>query len=229
MKKYTQKEIICFLKDNSEEKFRQFSSKLLPDTKNILGVRLPILRKFAKEISKNDFQSFLELKNDYFEEKMLKGFVIGYLKQDIVSKFNYIADFVSQIDNWSVCDSFCSTLKISVENQGVMWEFLQKYIVSDGEFDNRFAFVMFLNYFVDEKYIDLIFDILTSYKSDKYYAQMACAWLVSMCFVKFPEKTFLYFKKGTLQKEIRQRIIRKIVESTAISQDWKIKIKEFGS
>ena len=60
----------------------------------------------------------------------------------------------------------------------------------------------------------------------KYYAQMACAWLVSVCFVKFPKKTFGYLKKRTLQKEIHQKIIRKIVESIAISPDWKIKVKE---
>lgn len=226
MQKYTKNDIISFLNDNSETEYRQFSAKLLPNVKNILGIRLPILRKFAKEISKNDFQSFLKLKTDFFEEKMLKGFVIGYLKQDISAKFNYIADFIPQIDNWSVCDSFCSTMKIKPENQGIVWDFVTKYINSDKEFENRFAFVMLLNYFVDEKHIDLIFDILNSYTSDKYYAQMACAWLVSECFVKFPDKTFFYLKNNTLQMEIFKKSIRKIIESTAVSSAWKNKIKE---
>ncbi len=68
-----------------DEKYQNFQSTLIPNSTNILGVRLPILRKMAKEIAKGDWQDFLQNgKEDYFEEVMLKGIVIGYVKIDLV-------------------------------------------------------------------------------------------------------------------------------------------------
>ena len=64
----------------AENDYRRFQQKLLPDHCELIGVRLPILRKIAKRIVKEDYPLFLSQgPEDYFEEKMLKGMVIGYL------------------------------------------------------------------------------------------------------------------------------------------------------
>jgi 3-methyladenine DNA glycosylase AlkD len=44
--------------------------------------------------------------NEYYEEVMLQGMVVGYLKTDIEELLNYVTDFVPKINNWAVCDSF---------------------------------------------------------------------------------------------------------------------------
>lgn len=46
------------LKENEDAGYRVFHSRLVPETENILGVRLPVLRKLAKEIGKNDWQEW---------------------------------------------------------------------------------------------------------------------------------------------------------------------------
>ncbi len=98
----------------AEPDYQVFASRLLPGTPHILGVRLPYLRKMAQRIVKEGATSFLsERETVYFEEVMLRGMVIGYLKNlPLERHLYYIKEFVPLIDNWSVCDSFCSGLKV---------------------------------------------------------------------------------------------------------------------
>ena len=114
----------------SEEKYREFSSRLIPGVENILGVRLLCLRKIAKRIAKKDWREYLKNANDtYFEEVMLQGMVIGYVKDSNIEEILvYIKNFIPKINNWSVCDSFCNGLKITNKNKEIVWEFLKKYL-----------------------------------------------------------------------------------------------------
>ena len=62
-------------------------------------------------------------------------------------------EFVPRIDNWSVCDSFCCTLKFTKKDIPVIWEFIQPYAHSDREFEQRFAAVMLLRFFVKDEWL----------------------------------------------------------------------------
>ena len=58
------------LLEKAEEKYRKFSQSLIPNIDNVLGVRLPVLRKIAKEIYKSDnWKDFLKQNDfEYMEE-----------------------------------------------------------------------------------------------------------------------------------------------------------------
>ena len=100
-----------------DEDYKKFSSSLLPNINNILGVRLPELRKLAKKVAKDDWRKFIATANNqYFEEIMLEGMVLGYVKTNIEEILLYVAEFIPKIDNWSVCDSFCGGLKFTKDN-----------------------------------------------------------------------------------------------------------------
>ena len=108
----------------AESKYQKFSSGLLPGIHNILGVRLPELRKIAKKLAKDDWQGYLQnASDDSFEEIMLQGITIGYVKSELSDILPYITIFVNKIDNWSVCDSFCSGLKLPKQYPKEMWEY----------------------------------------------------------------------------------------------------------
>ncbi|MBU3093459.1 DNA alkylation repair protein [Clostridium sp. CF011] len=110
------------LTELAEEDYKIFSSRLLPNTNNILGVRLPYLRKIAKQIVAKDWRSYLEgASSKYFEEVMLQGMIIGYAMAEIEEILSYVEKFVPKIDNWSVCDSFCSGLKITNQYKEVKY------------------------------------------------------------------------------------------------------------
>jgi hypothetical protein len=75
------------LSDLTEEKYRKFASSLLPEGTNMLGVRLPLLRNIAKEIVKKGWRDYVSSPpTECFEEIMLLGMVIGYVKTDVEEK-----------------------------------------------------------------------------------------------------------------------------------------------
>ena len=210
----------------ADKNYQEFSSSLLPGVHNILGVRLPVLRKIAKEIYKEDRESFLSTSPLYFEEKLLQSMVIGLLKEEDCSEIlEKIAGFIPQIDNWSVCDCFCSSLKYTNKNKPVMWNFIKKYAFSDKEYEIRFSHVMMLNYFIEKDYLDEIFSLLNIFKSDKYYAQMGAAWLISICFIKFPNETLTFLKTTGIDNFTYNKAIQKICESFRVDKETKSKLK----
>lgn len=214
------------IKLEAEEKYQKFSSSLLPGVKNVAGVRLPILRKIAREIYKSDWQTFLDNNSfEFMEEKMLKGMVIGLLKEPSNIIFSYIEKFIPNIDNWAICDSFCCGLKFINKHKNETWNFIQKYLNSTKEYEIRFGAVIILNFFVEEDYIDQALKNLCKIKTNDYYAQMAIAWALSICYIKFEEKTLNQILKSKMDKFIFNKTIQKIIESNRISKETKSKLK----
>lgn len=96
----------------ADEKYKNFHSNLCPNTDNIIGVRVPKMREIAKEITKENWRNFLtNSSEDYYEEVLIKGFVIAYAKCDTEERLKYIENFIPKINNWAICDSFCNSLK----------------------------------------------------------------------------------------------------------------------
>lgn len=210
----------------ADEEYQKFSSGLIPNAHNILGVRLPQLRSIAKDIAKHDWATYLDsAHDDYFEEVMLQGMVIGYIKADIEEVLSRAEAFIPKINNWSVCDSFCITLKCAKKYPDQVWEFLQPYLQSDKEYDIRFAVVMLLNYYVDEAYIHAVLEKLDQIQHDGYYVKMAVAWAISICFIKYPEITMPYLQHNHLDKDTYNKALQKIVESNRISPEMKQTIR----
>ena len=95
----------------AEENYRQFNKSLLPGIENILGVRLPILHKMAKELIQQGWAEALEGEDLFYEERMLRGILIAQAPMSPEKRLESIRQFVPLIDNWGVCDSFCASLK----------------------------------------------------------------------------------------------------------------------
>lgn len=209
-----------------DEKYQKFSSSLIPNVKNILGIRLPELRKLAKKIAKEDWRSYLaNAEGDYFEEIMLQGMVIGYVKTDIEEILHYVAGFVPKIDNWSVCDSFCIGLKFTARNKERVWFFLQPYLLSEKEYEIRFAVVMLLDFYIEEEYILRVLSHLDSIVSKDYYVKMAVAWAISICYVRLPEPTMKYLMSNSLDDMTYNKALQKITESLRVDKDTKTLIR----
>lgn len=210
----------------SELKYKKFSSSLIPGTCNILGVRIPNLRKIAKIITQDDWQKFLnDYKEDFMEETMLKGLVITYLKEDFDTMLELVSDFSGKINNWAVCDTFCMGLKFVNKNKAIVFDFLQPYLKSKKEYKIRFGVVALLAHFIDDDYIDKVLEILFNLKSDDYYAQMGIAWAISVCYVKYPLKTLPYIENNTLDDFTHNKAISKIIESYRVSKGDKDKLR----
>jgi 3-methyladenine DNA glycosylase AlkD len=210
------------LDKSADEKYRAFSSSLIPGKDNIIGVRLPTLRKLAGEIVRGDWRSYLkQAADETMEEVMLQGMVIGKCKADIDEILMLTADFIPKIDNWSVCDSFCTSLKIVKQYRERFWNFIVPYLKSDKEYEVRFGVVMLLNYYVLPEYITMAFQYFNQIRAEGCYAKIAVAWAISAYYVKFPEQTMEYLKNNELDDFTYQKALQKITESLRVDREAK--------
>lgn len=213
--------------EKQDLKYKEFHSSLCPNVDKIIGVRVPQLRKMAKEIATQDYVQFLvDAKDEYYEELLLQGLVIGYAKISIEETFRYLEKFVPKINSWAVCDTTCSNLKITKKYMQEMWEFLDQYINSDKEYEIRFALVMYLNYYLTDEYIDEILKKVDRMTNKEYYVQMAVAWLISFAYIKQKEKTEKYLLKNNLDVFTQNKSIQKICESYRVRKEDKEKLRK---
>jgi len=210
----------------AEPAYKDFNLSLMPGTDNLLGVRMPALRKLAKELAQGDWREYFERNRDrYFEETMLQGMTIGCLKEDLETVLEESRKFLPKISNWALCDSFCAGLKIARENKECFWELIGDCIRSDKPYYIRFAVVMMLEYFIDETYLLEMLLRLDGVENDDYYVKMAVAWAVSMCYVKFPGTTLKYLKDCRLSDFTYNKALQKICESFVPSENEKAQIR----
>ena len=209
----------------------------------MLGVRIPVIRKIAKEtikssflavdkspVSKNEVISYLHASDEvYYEEYILKALLIGELGNlrtgvsetaawsDLV--FDEIRLFIPKITNWGICDTFCAALKITKKELERMWSFLETYIRSDQVYDIRFAVVMYLDYYIDTVHLPLLFERFESIRNTDYYVKMAVAWALSMCFVSFPKETAAFLNRCTIDEDTHKKTLQKIRESRQVPKE----------
>lgn len=211
------------LEASADLKYREFHSSLVPGADNILGVRIPQLRKMAKEIiKKEDWRTFIEATDIiYYEEVMLQGMVIGLAGMELEEQMRYTSCFIPRIDNWAVCDVFCGELKTAVKKgKDTVWQFIRPYLKSEKEFEIRFGIVMLLHY-IDEEHIDSLLEYADSFSHEAYYARMAMAWMLSVCFVKFPERTMGYLQRSKLDDWTYNKALQKTTESFRVNGNTK--------
>jgi len=176
------------------------------------------VKKFATSNTSKEWQEFLDnTENKYYEETMIEGLLIGYLKIPLQEKIKYIEKFIPKIDNWAICDTFSSNLRVKSTEREELWTFLQKYVSSKNEFEVRFIVVMWLFHFMEDKYIDKIFAQLENLYNEKYYIKMAIAWLLSIGLIKQKEKTLKYLEKTKLDDFTYNKALQKAIESYRVS------------
>ena len=227
MKEEIKKELLSL----ADERYKEFQRNLCPGenkTKNMIGIRIPILRKYARKLVKKQeiHQLLQQIDDEYYEEIMLQGMLIGFLKEDFKTVKKEIGKFIPKIDNWAICDTFCAGLKITKKYKNEMWKFIQKYLKSNQEFEIRFGIVMILDYYIEEEYLDSLFSIFDSITSKEYYVQMAMAWAICEALVQDYDKTLHYLENAPLDKFTYHKALQKAMESYRISDEKKQILRE---
>lgn len=220
--------LVEYLKNISDEKYRKFSKGLIPGEFEMIGVNIPTLKKIAKEIYKGEWQSFLKIDDEgIFELKFLKGQVIANIK-DITLYEEYFYFYLQCVTDWSLCDSFIMSSKVISKNRERFFGIAEKLIESDEEFKNRVGFIILLDYFVDKEYYDKVTHLIDGFVSDKYYANMGLAWLLSVMYVKFPDETYNFLKRAKLSFEVKRLTVRKVRDSYRVSRENKERISSIN-
>lgn len=224
----TEEEFRKYLYTLQDKKYKEFHSSIA-NVDNVIGVRVPTLREIAKKLSQDDYMKFFSFNHETNEELMIHGMTIGYLKVDFDEKLRLLDIFLNQMNGWSVCDSTCSTLKDFRKNQAKGFEFIKKLIDDKRVFARRTAFVLLLNYYINDDYIDEVIKIIINYDytENEYYVLMAIAWLISFCYIKYPKNTLEIYENYKLNEFVINKSISKINDSFRVEKEQKELLKKY--
>lgn len=222
--------LVSYLHDISDEKYRQFNIKIVPTEERIIGVRIPLLRKIAKDITSGNWTEFLrKCKYSYYEEIMLAAIVIGLVKVEEDQFMNLVKNFISHIDNWAVCDTFCAGLKLTNKYKEQMWTLLTQWVDSNNQWKLRFVIVMMLNYYIDDLHVFDVLNYCDKIQSEAYYVKMAQAWLISCVYIKYNDIGYEYMRRSKIDRWTYNKAIQKIVDSYRVSDKQKAMVKQLRS
>ena len=168
----------------------------------------------------------IKIEDKYYEELVIQGMLIGFqTKAPIEEVIKQVKEFVPKINSWAVCDTFCAGLKITKKYQTEMFKVIKGYLKSKQEYEVRFAIVMLLDYYINDQYIDQVLQILNNIKLDKYYVQMANAWAISICLIKYYNKTLDFLNTTKIDDFTYNKGIQKICESLRVDKKTKNMLK----
>ncbi|MBQ9941042.1 MAG: DNA alkylation repair protein [Clostridia bacterium] len=214
-------QITVTLNTKIDEEYAEFQRRLLPSLsrKAILGVRTPVLRKIAKELSREVCEEFLaELPHEYFEENQLHGFIISDIK-DFKNCIEETERFLPHIDNWATCDQFSP--KIFKNNKTVLIPYIIKWLSSEHVYTVRFAVGLLMKHFLGDDFQHKYLEYITKIKSDEYYINMEISWYLATALAKQWSATIPYIEEKKLDRWVHNKTIQKAKESNRITLSQK--------
>ena len=209
-----------------DSKYRDFQGKLIPtvNTNTIIGVRTPEIRKYAKELAKQEnIKEFLEaLPHQYFEENQLHAFIISEIK-DYECCIEEVSRFLPYIDNWATCDQMSP--KVFRKHRKELLGSIDDWIKSKDTYKVRFGIRMLMEHFLDEDF-DLAYPkIVANIRSEEYYVNMMVAWYFATALAKQYEAVLPFIENYKLDYWTHNKAIQKAVESYRITAEQKEYLK----
>ncbi len=202
--------------------YKNFHSKLMPNINpdTVIGVRIPLIRKLAKNIKNNlETETFLKtLPHAYYEENNLHAFLICEIEDfdECIKKLN---KFLPYIDNWATCDSLRpKSFKNNTEN---LLKEIENWLSSKHTYTVRFGIEMLMTYYLDKNFDEKFLKRVSKIKSSEYYINMMMAWYFATALAKQWDITFPYIKENKLPAWVHNKTIQKAVESYRITKEQK--------
>lgn len=213
--------LLTGLKANADPAYAQFHKRLLKnDDINVIGVRIPVLRKIAKEYADCRAELFA-LPDEFYEVTFIKLTVASMLPY---GEFIKVVDgCVALIDNWASCDCFKAVCIKKHRDEFI--PFIKAYLGVNAEFYQRYALVTLLNFYVEEQYLGLISESVKKADTRYYYVHMAAAWLIAEVVVKNYGAGVEFLKSGALDPKTHNKAIQKARESYRLTDGQKEELK----
>ena len=207
--------------------YKAFHSKLMPTVSSdtIIGIRTPVLRKFANEFYKSDeANNFLKnLPHKYYEENNLHAFLLEKITDyDILIKDLNI--FLPFVDNWATCDMMKP--KIFKSHKALLIKDIEKWLNSKNTYEVRYGIVCLMTYFLESDFKKEYLSWITRIESEEYYINMARAWFFATALTYQFEATTPIFENKALDKWTHNKAIQKACESHRITKEQKEYLKK---
>jgi hypothetical protein len=206
--------------------YKEFNSKLIPTVnKNyVIGVRIPLLRKYAKEIKNSpEADKFLNsLPHKYTEEYNLHALLLENIKDynDIINALN---NFLPFVDNWATCDIM--SIKIFKKHLDILPQQLDLWLNSTHTYTIRFAIKTYMSYYLDEHFELKHMQKIAEIRSNEYYVNMMLAWYFATALAKQYDFAIKFLENKELSKWVHNKTIQKAIESYRITNEQKEYLK----
>ncbi len=202
--------------------YRDFHSKLVPtmEKDKFIGIRMPVLRKFAKEFGKTEeSEMFLKvLPHQYYEENNLHGLLIEQIR-DYDKCLEELERFLPFIDNWATCDML--TLKIVKKHKDVFIREVYRWLESDKPYTIRFGISMLMRHYLDEDFRMKYPEKVAAVRSEEYYVNMMRAWYFATALAKQYEQILPFLEEKRMDIWTHNKTIQKAIESYRITPEQK--------
>lgn len=215
--------------ESRDEGNAAFVAKLNPTVEpdSILGCRTVQMRSLAKQLAKDESRfGFLDsLPHTYYEENILHAVLLPSLSKDSAALFEPVDRFLPFVDNWAVCDTLASSLKVFGRQPDTVCPKVKEWIGSDQPFTVRFGIDVMLCYFLDANFTESVLIDAQTIRCGHYYVDMALAWLLSVALVKQWDSAIPLFESNAFDDWVHNKAIQKACESYRLSPERKELLK----
>ena len=208
-----------------DKSYREFNSRLIPGVENVLGVRVPIIRKIVKEMNEDERRLFLNnLPHDWHEENIMHMIIITE-ENDYNKAKEMLSEFLPFVDNWQVCDVGIPKAFKKLEDGEDLLLFVKKLISNEATFFKRYGIFILMKIYLDDFYNREILEMVAEIDSDEYYVNMMRAWFFQEAMVKRYDDAIKYLVNKKLDKITHLKTISKCVDSRKIDEKTKQYLK----
>ena len=214
-----------YLLSQADKKYRDFTLPLIPniDDKTFIGVRLPVIKKYAKELDDKEREEFLNsLPHQYHEENLLHAFILSNIK-NYDEFIHYVDEFLPFVSNWSTCDTICNKH---------LYKYLDKlineiyvWLKSKEIYRVRYAVKCLMNYYLGDNFKQEHIDKVQEVKLDDYYVKMMVAWYLATGLAKNYDQFIKAIEENRFDVTTHNKAIQKAVESYRVSEEHKQYLK----
>ena len=210
-----------------DTEYRDFNSSLIPgiEKETVIGVRTPVLRKFAKEYAKSgETEQFMrELPHKYYEENNLHMMLIGQIK-DYAECISELEKFLPYIDNWATCD--LPLPKCFAKHKEELLGHIRVWIASGETYTIRYGMGVLMRLYLDEDFRPEYPEWVAGVVSDEYYVNMMIAWYLATALARQWDTVIPYLEERRLSPWLHRKTIQKAVESYRITPEQKVYLKK---
>lgn len=210
----------------ADKKYAQFQSSLVPcvSCEKIIGVRVPVLRRLAKELSVSDgARAFLEtLPHRFYDENVLHAILISETN-DFDACMRALDFFLPYVDNWAVSDSLSP--KVFKTHKKPLIKKINAWILSEHAFTKRFAIVMLMKHFLESDFDEKYLLRAANTESENHYVKKAIAWFFATALTKRWNETLRFLENGNLKPAVHNEALKKARESLCLSKAQKAVLK----
>ena len=213
----------------AESDYKLFNQKIIPTQYEILGIRMPALKKLAKETAAHpDVQTWLKnARYDTYEHVLFYGLVLSQMKKvPLETLFTYLDPLILRFDNWAHVDTIISSFKLFQKHPEEVLAHFLPLKTHEGEFTKRVFVIVLMDYFMNDAYIDKSLKHMSEVPQGQYYVDMAIAWALSYGLIKYYDKTLPLLEQRVFSKFVHNKAIQKARESFRITPEIKEHLNE---